>query len=135
METNDGDNDYWTALFCQQGSTGGEAGFMFTVNPKFINIKDWKAHMSKIDSTLISKLKKLDFQPLENGNFFLPVYLEVDQLVKVWENYDETEDIKLTGECLSPLNVALQKLNESWVTFDTMVGSLATTTSSKLGKS
>ena len=45
------EDDSWTALFCRQANTGGEAGFVFNVDHKKFNGKNaWNAYAANIDA-------------------------------------------------------------------------------------
>lgn len=73
IEDND---DYWSALFCGVGTTGGEAGFMLDCDGKAFGGKNaWKRCVKQATPQL-DQLAKLGFKNQGNGNFFLPVRAE-----------------------------------------------------------
>lgn len=105
---NDDDDDYWTALFCEQGISGGEAGFMFNIEYKFFGGKTaWNNFAKTIDQSMISKLLNLGFKNQGKGIFFLPIHLDANLLASTWEENGEfTHD----DDCFDPLRQALEKI-------------------------
>ena len=115
----DGDGDFWGALFCRVGTKGGEAGFAFEITPSCFGGKNaWKACAKQIPQEVIAKLGELGFKNKNNGRFFLPVYLDNQQLAQSWLDYGVfTHD----DDSLAPLRNALEKLKDAAPLFDGIV--------------
>lgn len=121
--TNDDDGfDCWHALFCNQGSTGGEAGFMFYADEVLFGKKRaWNNNFKTIDGALVDKLKNIGFKVVDNDGkktFFLPVHLDALQIAEIWGN-----DGEFSGDdsCFEPLKSAMEKLKMAWPTFDAIL--------------
>lgn len=113
------DGDYWTALFCKQGSEGGEAGFMFNVDPRSFGGKNsWNSYIKNIDSNMVTKLEKSGFKHQGKGKFFLPVHLDVNEIKAAWEKYGDENTENFAEDCLEPLSLALQTIQDNLVIFD-----------------
>ncbi len=120
--TND-DSDYQTALFCNQGRSGGEAGLMFGAdNDKFGKKMAWNKSFKQIDPIVIAELKKLGFKIVENADgkqtFFLPFQLDAAALAETWGNDGEFSDV---DPCFEPVKAALEKLKLAQPLFDTIM--------------
>jgi hypothetical protein len=120
---NDDEDDYWTALLCNQGSAGGEAGFMFYAdNKKFGRQRAWNNIFNNIDENLVDDLKNLGFKIVDSESgkktFFLPIHLDAMKLAETWGNDGEFSD---DDPCFDPLKVALQKLKMALPTFDAIL--------------
>lgn len=128
LEDND---DYWTAVFCGKASQGGQAGFMFSLDPSFLSEKiDWNIFTQKIPQELIFQLTtSLGFQNTTNGKFFLPVLLNNEQLAKSWLNVGE--EFSADDKSLIPLREALEKLKQAVPIFDQIMQNCSQTTASK----
>jgi hypothetical protein len=114
IECINGDDDYWTALFCGVGSQSGEAGFMFDVLPReFGGRNAWR---NNIPPTVVDGLKELGFIQKGGGKFFLPIRLDLTKLATAFE-----EDEPDFEDVLEPLKDALNKLVEASVLLDPLV--------------
>jgi len=104
-------NDYWIALFCEQGKSGGEAGFMFDVNYKVFGGKTtWNNFAKTINQSMSSKLLRLGFKNKGKGIYFLPIHLDANLLANTWE---ENGEFAHDDDCFEPLRQAFGKLKES----------------------
>ena len=117
------DCDYWTALFCNQGRSGGKAGFMFGAdNDTFGKKIAWNKAFKQIDPIAIAELKKIGFKIVENADgkqtFFLPFHLDAAALAKTWGNDGEFSD---GDPCFDPVKAALEKLKQALPIFDTIM--------------
>lgn len=115
MDNINDNDDYWIALFCEQGISGGEAGFMFYVKHKEFGGKTaWNNFAKTIDQSMLSKLIKLGFKNQGKGVFFLPVHLDANLLARTWEENGEfTHD----DDCFDPLRQALEKIKAAQEVF------------------
>jgi|GEM_PF-427389 len=131
-----GDDDYWAALFCRQGSTGGEAGFIFDVDPtKFNGRRAWNTYTTTIDPVLIATLDRAGFNALGRGKFFLPVHLDANLLASAWETYGEEEISEFAmDDSLKPLTIALETLKRSCETFEKIMSDFSVKTIKKTSK-
>lgn len=116
------DDDYWTALFCGQGGSGGEAGFSFSVRPnKEKGGKTaWNKYAQLIDPALILNLASDGFKNLGKGVFMLPVRLDVNLLASTWE---ENEKFSYDDDVFFPLVQALEKLKTAQNIFNQILNS------------
>jgi hypothetical protein len=117
------DDDYWTALFCNQGRAGGEAGFMFGADEGTFGKKmAWNRSFSKIDQATTADLKKLGFKIVENNEgkktFFLPVHLDAARLAEIWGT---DGDFSAVDSCFEPVKIALEKIKTAWPIFDAIL--------------
>lgn len=117
------DNDYWTAAFCNEGSAGGEAGFMFYADAgRFGKKTAWNKFFSTIDENAIAELKKLGFKNTDNDEgyktFFLPIQLDAMALAETWGKDGEFSD---TDSCFDPVKAALEMLKRAWPLFDSVL--------------
>lgn len=117
------DTDCWTALFCNQGSAGGEAGFIFGADEGIYGKKmAWNKSFRQIDEASISALKKLGFKIVENDDgkqtFFLPIHLEAVALAETWGNDGEFSNV---DPCFDPVKSALATLKTAWPIFDAIL--------------
>lgn len=115
-------DDYWSALLCNQGSQGGEAGFMFGVDKgTFGKKREWNKLFSKIDAAMLTKLEKLGFKIVEDEGcktFFLPIHLDAAMLAETWGKDDEFSD---ADPCFEPVKAALETLKTAWPIFDVIL--------------
>ena len=110
--------DYWTALFCNVGSNGGEAGFIFKYDKKiFGSSKAWNNYIKKEDK-IMGKIISLGFINRDDGNFFLPVKLDLQLLANTW---DESGEFTAEDDCFQPIRDALDILAKSVPFFDTLM--------------
>lgn len=115
---NDND-DYWTALLCKQGSEGGEAGFMFNIEPRqFGGLRNWNSYIKNIDSDIVDKLGKAGFIDQGKGKFFLPVHIDVIAVKEAWEEYGDENTEDFAEYCLEPLRSALKTIQNNLGIFD-----------------
>ena len=120
-----GANDYLTALFCKQGTEGGEAGFMFNIDPRLFGGKTaWNYYIKSINPELIAKLEKAGFKRQGKGKFFLPVHLDVNEIKSAWEKYGEENMENFADDALAPLNLALQLIQSYCGTFDEIMNNV-----------
>ncbi len=115
--------DYWTALFCNQGRSGGESGFMFGAADAIFGKKmAWNKSFKQIDPIAKAELKKLGFKIVENADgkqtFFLPIHLDAAALADTWGNDGE---FSCVDSCFQPIKVALEKLKLAQPLFDTVM--------------
>lgn len=117
-------DDYWTALFCNQGSAGGEAGFMFRADEgAFGKKRAWNNAFKCMNGALMDDLKKLGFKVVDNDEgkktFFLPIHLDAMKLADTWGN-----DGEFSGEdsCFDPFKSAVEQLKKAWPVFDAILG-------------
>ena len=119
---NDDNDDYWSALLCNQGSESGEAGFMFGVDEgTYGKMKAWNRSFSEIDEAAIAKLIILDFKIVEHKRkktFFLPIHLDAAMLAETWGNDGDFSDV---DPCFDPVKVALEKVKTAWPIFDAIL--------------
>lgn len=114
-----GDKDYLVALFCKQGSEGGEVGFVFDIDPKqFGGRATWNSYIKNINQDIVSKLEKAGFKHQGKGKFFLPVHLDVIEIKAAWEEYGDENTEDFAGDCLAPLQSALQTIQANCGLFD-----------------
>lgn len=117
IEDND---DYRSALFCGVGTTGGEAGFMFDCDVKAFGGKNaWKRCVKQATPQL-DQLAKLGFKNQSNGNFFLPVRLNTDDLASTWQGSGKFEK---NDDCFQPVRVALARIAKAVPVFDALMDS------------
>lgn len=118
----DDSGDFWTALFCTQGSNGDEAGFIFDVNAKseFNGQKAWNAYAAKIEADLVKDLEVFGYKYLGKGKFFMPVHLDATQLAEAWEAYG-TDGNLADDDCFEPIINVLEKIKESIPTFENIM--------------
>lgn len=104
-----GDDDYWAALFCNQGVDGGQAGFKFVVKPNREKggKKAWNAYAKEIGHASIAELASLGFKNLGGGVFFLPILLDEDILASTW---DASGKFSHDDDAFNPLTDGLEKL-------------------------
>ncbi|MBC7163158.1 MAG: hypothetical protein H5U26_13770 [Immundisolibacter sp.] len=112
----DGDDDFWSALFCDVATQGGRAGFLFKIDVGAFGLRNTRsAWVKTIPQELISKLTALGFQNRNKGNFFLPVTLDNQMLANSFLEYGEfTED----DDIFAPLLSALEILKQAVPIFD-----------------
>jgi hypothetical protein len=120
MDTFNDSDDYWTALFCNRGSAGGEAGFMFGADDGTFGKKmAWNKSFRLIAEATIAELKTHDFKVVDNSDgkrtFFLPIRLDSEKLAETWGNDGEFAE---SDECFEPIRTALEKLKLAWPIFD-----------------
>ena len=123
LETFNDEDDYWTALFCNQGRAGGEAGFMFDADEgTFGKKRAWNNYFKCIDVALIDDLKKLGFKIVDNTDgkktFILPIQLDSGKLAAIWGDDGEFGE---SDECFNPVKEALEKLKMAWPIFETIL--------------
>lgn len=119
-------HDYWSALFCGVGSTGGEAGFMFDCDGKAFGGQIAWRKCVKQATLQLDQLAKLGFKNQGDGNFFLPVRLSTDDLASTWEEsgksgksctFDKDDD------CFQPVQDALARIAKAVPVFDALMDS------------
>ena len=112
--------DYWSAVFCGVGTAGGEAGFMFDCDVKAFGGKHaWRRCVRQATSQL-DQLAKLGFKDLGDGNFFLPVRLNTDDLASTWE---ESGTFDKDDDCFQPVRDALECIAKAAPVFDALMNS------------
>ena len=112
--------DYGSALFCGVGTAGGEAGFMFDCDVKAFGGKHaWRRCVRQATSQL-DQLAKLGFKDLGDGNFFLPVRLNTDDLASTWE---ESGTFDKDDDCFQPVQDALARIAKAVPVFDALMDS------------
>lgn len=118
-----GEDDYWTALLCNQGSAGGDAGLMFGADEGTFGKKmAWNKSFRLIEDALTGELKSLGFKLVDNADgkktFFLPIVLDAVKLAETWGNDGEFSDV---DPCLEPVKAALEKIKMAWPIFDAIL--------------
>lgn len=119
----DSNDDYCTACFCGVATQGGQAGFVFSIDPGCFGGKTaWNACARKIPQDLIAQLTRLGFQNKDKGQFFLPITLDPQQLAQSWADSGEfTQD----DDCFKPLYAALEKLKQAVPVFEQIMQNCA----------
>jgi hypothetical protein len=112
--------DYQAALFCEQGSAGGKAGFLFKVNPGVYGTEAaCSKYLRSLNGDKIEQLRKFDLELVEykkgKSTFFLPIVLNAESLAETWGNSGE---FSAENPCFEPVKVALEKLKMAWPIFD-----------------
>lgn len=116
-----GDDDYWTALFCGVGVTGGEAGFMFYCQvSEFGGKVAWRNHIRN-QGKLVDAIEALGFKKQNDGNFFLPIRLNASELAKTWD--DSGGELKGDDDCFQSVRNALDTIDKSVPLFDALMES------------
>lgn len=123
LDTVKNDHDFWIAVLCSQGSTGGEAGLIFGADEGiFGKQRVWNKLFSSIDELQIAELKSLGFKVVENADrkktFFLPIRLDAVALAETWGNVGEFSDV---DPCFEPVKAALATLKTAWPIFDAIL--------------
>jgi len=123
ISCSNGDDDSWAALLCNQGSSGGEVGFLFGADPdKFGKKMAWNKSFKQINKTELDQVKKLGFKIIENGDgkqaFFLPFHLDAAALADIWGNDGEFSD---GDACFEPVKKALEQLKLAVPLFNTIM--------------
>lgn len=113
-----GDEDYWEALFCNVGSNGGEAGFMFDCNKKVMGGKTAWKNCIKSSGKTIEEITALGFKNMNDGSFFFPVKLDLQLLAKTW---DESGEFTTEDDCFQPIRDAMDTLAKSVPFFDALI--------------
>jgi len=124
IEVINGDKDYWVALFCKQGSEGGEVGFMFDIKntKQFGGRIKWNAYIKNINQDTVFELENHGFKYQGKGKFFLPIYLNANEIKAAWEEYGDENPKDFAEYCLSPLLAALQAILKNRHMFDEIMG-------------
>lgn len=113
-------DDYWSALLCNQGSAGGEAGFVFEVDNGVYGTKSkCSQYLSKLSDDKFEQLRKFGFELVEykkgKKTFFMKITLNADSLAETWGNNGEFSE---TDPCFEPVKDALEKLKKALPIFD-----------------
>lgn len=112
------ESDYWVASFCNKGIESAQSGFRFTVSHKNIGTtkRKWSSYATSL-SELNSKLNELGFIDLGNGDYFLPVTFDCNELSSSYEKFGKFE----RDDAFKPLLDALENIKQSAPTFTQMI--------------
>ncbi len=108
----DGDNSFYLANLC---GIGDVLGFKFSVESKhFGGARKWSNFYLKAASDFQSALAGLGFSELKNGEFFIPITLNLQKVLQAWD--DEAYD-----EAMQPVIDVLGKVKQAMPIFDALV--------------
>lgn len=109
--------DFRLALLAGVGTEQAEMGFRFTLGERFFGKGKKRAvYVSeRIGSQYYSTLCKLGFRDLNDGNFFLPVHLDLNTLAACWQEHGE---FPYDHDVFIPLCAALHKVKEAAPVFE-----------------
>ncbi|MDU6685773.1 MAG: hypothetical protein E6470_19400 [Enterobacteriaceae bacterium] len=109
--------DFTLALLTGNGTEDAEMGFRFTLAERYFGKGKKRAvYVSeRIGSQYYSTLGTLGFRDLNDGNFFLPVHLDLNIIAACWQEHGEFPH---DHAVFSPLCAALRILKEAALVFE-----------------
>ena len=115
LTTSEG-RDYYLAVLTQSHTEQGAFGFQFKLNPSwFGGTRKMHDYLNNTAQKHRTSLVTLGFKDQRKGNFFLPIKLDINQVVDCWKEYGE---FPVEHEVFTPLQQALEKLIKSAAIFD-----------------
>ncbi|MCW2481288.1 hypothetical protein [Candidatus Symbiopectobacterium sp. NZEC135] len=118
--THQGDGvNYNLAAITGVGVKDAQFGFCFEIQAShFGGSKKLDAHINNLDPKYRTTLVNcLDFDDLSGGRFFLPVNVDLDQVIQCWQEFGKFPE---DHEVFASVRDALEKLQEAVYTFDAM---------------